>query len=91
MFAFHEFLHQFCASHPDSLRGRARDPQAHALLIKLCPLQLRAEHNFWLSLRWVPTAGNGITDAITRPSREMVRLTAQAFQHLWYYFGEFSR
>lgn len=70
-------------------RGRARDPQAHALLIKLFRLQV--EYEVWLSLRWVPTAENGVADAITRPSKEeIVRLTAGAFQRLWDYFGEFN-
>lgn len=34
-------------------RGRAKDPQAHALLIKL--FRLHVQHEFWLVLRWVPT------------------------------------
>ena len=49
------------------------------------------QHEFWLSLRWVPTTENGIADAITIPSREeIVGPTAQAFQRLWGDSGEFT-
>ena len=67
-------------------RGRAKDPPAHELLIKL--FRLHVQQEVWLSLRWVPTAENGTADAISRPSRdEIVRRTAEAFQRLWYVLG----
>ena len=62
-------------------KGRANDLVSHALLVQLFELQV--EFCFMLSLKWVPTADNGITDAISRPSREsVIRLQPRAFHEL---------
>lgn len=59
-------------------RGRARDPEAHALLVKLFELQV--EYEFLLSLKWIPSAANVVADDISRPSREgIVRLKPMVF------------
>ena len=55
-------------------RGRANDPGTHALLVQLFDLQV--EHGFMLTLKRIPTAANGITDASSRPSRgSIIRCT----------------
>ena len=70
-------------------RGRAKNRAAHDLLIALFDLQVSYE--FMLSLRWIPTAANGVADAISRPSREaIIRLSPDAFRSLWAVFGPFS-
>ena len=70
-------------------RGRAKDPGTHALLVQLFDLQV--EHAFVLTLKWIPTAANGIADAISRPSREsIIRLHPGAFQNVWEALGPFS-
>ena len=44
-----------------------------------------------LTLKWVPTADNGITDAISRPAREsVIRLKPLAFRELWEALGPFN-
>ena len=59
-------------------RGRAENRDAHDLLIQLFNLQV--SHEFMLSLKWIPTAENGVADAISRPSRdELIRLKQDAF------------
>ena len=70
-------------------RGRARDPETHGLLVKLFDLQVA--HDFFLSLQWVPSAANGVADAISRPSREtVVCLMQAAFQALRDIMGPFD-
>ena len=49
-------------------RGRARNRETHAPLVHLFERQV--EYCFRLSLKWIPTAENGVPDAIPRPSRE---------------------
>ena len=63
-------------------RGRAKDRETHALLVQLFDLQV--EYGCMLSLKWVPTADNGVADATSRPSRDsIIRLTPEAFRTLW--------
>lgn len=70
-------------------RGRARNREAHALLVQLFELQI--EYDFMLSLRWVPTEANGMADAISRPSRETtVRVSPAAFERVWREIGPFT-
>ena len=70
-------------------RGRARDPETHALLVRLFELQV--EYEFMLSLKWVPSAANVVADDISRPSREgIIRLNPAAFQALWADMGPFT-
>lgn len=71
-------------------RGRAkRDGETHALLVQLFELQV--EYGFMSSLKWVPTAANGVADAISRPSREsIIRLKADDFEILWDALGPFN-
>lgn len=70
-------------------KGRAKDPVSHSLLVQLFSLQV--DFGFMLSLKWVPTADNGIADAISRPSREsVIRLKPLAFQQLWAALGPFN-
>ena len=46
-------------------RGRAKTRDAHDFLIQLFNLQI--SHEFTLSPKWIPTAENGVADAISRP------------------------
>ena len=70
-------------------RGRAKNRDMHELLIDMFNLQI--SYDFLLSHTWVPTAANGVADAISRPSREtLVQLGAAAFSHLWADFGTFD-
>ena len=70
-------------------RGRAKDRDTHALLVNLFGLQ--AEYGFLLALRWIPTAANGVADAISRPSREsIVRLQSDTFRWVWDELGPFN-
>lgn len=70
-------------------RGRAKNRDAHALLVRLFELQV--EYEFLLSLKWIPTADNAVADAISRPSREStIRLAAAAFRTLWGTLSPFS-
>ena len=70
-------------------RGRAKDRETHALLVQLFDLQV--DYGFMLSLKWVPTADNGVADAISKPSRDSkIRLTAEAFRALWDDLGPFN-
>ena len=70
-------------------RGRAKDPGTHALLVQLFDLQV--EHGFMLTLKWIPTAANGIADAISRPSREpIIRLHPGVFRNVWEALGPLS-
>eukprot|EP00903_Cladosiphon_okamuranus_P006823 g6648.t1 len=58
-------------------RGRAKDPETHALMVRLFELQVQYE--FLLSLQWVPSVANGAADAISRP-----------FRRLWEALGPFD-
>lgn len=70
-------------------RGRAKNRDAHALLVRLFELQV--EYEFLLSLQWIPTEDNAVADAISRPSREStIRLAAAAFRALWTKLGPFD-
>ena len=70
-------------------RGRARNRETHALLVQLCELQV--EYGFMLSLKWIPTAENGVADAISRPSREaIIRIAPAAFKAVWTEIGPFN-
>lgn len=70
-------------------RGRAKNRDAHALLVQLFDLQV--QYSFMLSLKWIPTADNGVADAISRPSREStIRLSTSAFDALWQALGPFN-
>ena len=70
-------------------RGRAKTRETHALLVQLFDPQV--EYGFMLSLKWVPTAGNGVAGAISRPSRDsMICLTPEAFRALWDDLGPFN-
>ena len=70
-------------------RGRAKDPGTHALLVQRFDLQV--EHRFMLTLRWIPTAANGIADAISQPSREsIIGRHPRAFRIVWEALGPFS-
>ena len=52
------------------------------LLVQLFELQVK--YGFMLSLKWIPTAENGVTDAISRPSREdIIRIAPAAFRAIW--------
>ena len=63
-------------------RGRAKNRETHALLVQLFALQV--EHGFILLLMLVPTAENGVADAIWRPSRDaIIRIAPAAFGVLW--------
>ena len=53
--------------------------------------ELQVEYGFMLSLKWVPTAENGIADAISRPSRgAIVRIAPAAFETVWDEMGPFD-
>ena len=70
-------------------RGRAKNRDAHDLLIQLFDLQV--SHEFMLLLKWIPTAENGVADAISRPSRdELIRLKQEAFEIVWDALGPFN-
>ena len=70
-------------------RGRAKNRETHALLVQLFALQV--EHGFMLSLKWTPTAENGVADAISRPSRgTIIRIAPAAFRALWDEMGPFN-
>ena len=70
-------------------RGRAKDPVTHALLVQLFDIQV--EYGFLLTLKWIPTAANGVADAISRPSREsIIGLQPDAFRRVWDEWGPFS-
>ena len=44
-----------------------------------------------LSLKWIPTAENGVADAISRPSRDnIIRIAPAAFRALWDEMGPFN-
>ena len=59
-------------------RGRAKKRETKALLVQLFALQV--EHGFMSSLKWIPTAENGVADAISRPSRDtIIRIAPVAF------------
>ena len=68
---------------------RADDQVTHGLLVKR--FTLRVEFGFLLTLKWVPTADNGIADAVSRPARtSVIRLKPLTFQDLWGAFGPFT-
>lgn len=70
-------------------RGRSQNPITHALIVKLFDLQVA--EGLWLSLRWVPTANNGVVDAITHPGRgAIIRLRQAAYQRLPDDFGNIT-
>ena len=70
-------------------RGRAKDRAAHDLLIQMFRLQI--DYGFLLSLKWVPTAENGVADAISRPSRDtIIRLARAAFLAVFDELGPFN-
>ena len=70
-------------------RGRAKNRTAHDLLTELFNLQV--SYDFMLSLKWIPTAANGVADAISRLSRKaIIRLGQPAFRSLWDQLGPFS-
>lgn len=70
-------------------RGRAKNRNMHDVLIRMFDLQIA--YDFLLSLTWVPTAANGVADAISRPSREaIIQLSPAAFRKLWEEFGPFD-
>ena len=70
-------------------RGRAKNREIHSLLVQLFELQV--ECGFMQSLKWIPTAENGIADAISRPSRETtVRIAPAAFETVWDEMGPFN-
>ena len=70
-------------------KGRSRNPTTQGLLVRLFELQV--DQGFWLSLRWVPTAENQSTNAITRPRRpEIIHVRLAVFQRLREFFGEFT-
>ena len=70
-------------------RGRARNRETHALLVQLFELQV--EYCFMLWLKWIPTAENGVADAISRPSREtIIRVAPAAFMGVWAELGPFN-
>ena len=70
-------------------RGRAKNRDVHDLLIDMFDLQIC--YAFLLPLKWVPTAANGVADAISRPSRDtLAQLSAAAFGKLWEHFGPFN-
>ena len=49
------------------------------------------EYGFLLTLLWTPTAANGVSDAISRPSRQWtVRLQPDAFRRGWDKLGPFN-
>ena len=48
-------------------RGRAKNRETHALLVRLFELQLA--YGFMLSLKWIPAAGNEVADAISAVTR----------------------
>lgn len=59
------------------------------LLVRLLDFQLK--HGFMLPLKWVPTAANGVADAISRPSRDTVmQLVSAAFRRVWDTLGPFK-
>ena len=52
---------------------------------------LQVEHGFMLTLKWIPSAANGIADATSRPSREsFFRLHPGTFRIMWEALGPFS-
>lgn len=70
-------------------RGRAKNRVWHEFLVALYDLQI--EYGFLLSLSWVPTASNGVADAISWRSREaVVQLAPAAFRSLWEALGPFN-
>lgn len=70
-------------------RGRAKNRAAHDLLIE--PFNLQVDYDFLLSLTWIPTAANGVADAISRPSRDTItRLAPAEFRSLWETLGPFN-
>ena len=70
-------------------RRRVKNRETHALLVQLFTLQV--EHGFMLSLKWIPTAENGVADAISRPSREtIIRIAPVTFKALWDEIGPFN-
>ena len=70
-------------------RGRANYRETHTFLVQL--LALKVEHGFMLSLKWIPTAENGVANAISRPSRDtIIRIAPVAFRALWDEMGPFN-
>ena len=70
-------------------RGRAKNRETHAFLVQLFAQQV--EHGFMLSLKWTPTAENGVADAILGPSRDTIICKAHvAFKALWDEMGPFN-
>ena len=71
-------------------RGCTSNRETHALLlIQLSELQV--EYGFMLSLKWIPTAENGVEDAISRPSRDaIIHIAPAAFKVLWTEIGPFN-
>ena len=59
--------------------GWATNRETHALLMH--PLALQVEYGFMLSLNWVPTAQNGVAEAISLPSREAIIRIAPVYFH----------
>ena len=52
---------------------------------------LQVEYGFMLSLKWFPTAENGVADAISWPSRNViVHIAPAAFRAIWDEMGSFN-
>ena len=52
---------------------------------------LQVEYGFMLSLKWFPTAENGVADAISWPSRNaIVHIAPAAFRATWDELGPFN-
>ena len=65
----------------DFHRQRSKNREAHALLMQLFELQV--EYGFMLSLKWIPTAENEVSEAISRPSRDaIIRIAPASFKEI---------
>lgn len=60
-------------------RGRSKNRETHPLLVRIFNLQV--DYGFMLSLKWMPTAENGIAYASSRPSRDaIIRIAPAGFK-----------
>ena len=107
MYALYHLLRQFYTRQPDVLRraqvltgvdnqfvvgafsrGWAKNRKTHALLVQLF---VQVEYGFMFSLKWIPTAENGVADAMSRPSREaIIHIAPAAFRAIRDEMGPFN-
>ena len=70
-------------------RGWAKNRETHAFLVQ--SFELQVEYGLRLSSKLIPTAGNKVMDAISRPPRKaIVRITPVSVQVVWDEIGPFK-